>query len=366
VENSPSRGYIAGREREFILFLEHGRAVDVVATSLSGRLYSRTTLLVAFLFFELALAWSFRALGWFETGSAIRWGACALLALLPLALAAGLLARRRFRFGMRTLLIAMSLLAIFMCVSVLPLYEATEARRGSRSLEAYGAQINLTSSNDEYFNQVGYDPRRATPVYHPEPALPIWLRPLAAETLEVAPDDSVREIRLDNDAQVTALAEHAARFTGLMCIGLNNGVGLHGKQTLMNAMPKLPTVDQLCVVGPVPTGWLRSGEFDRLRSLQIYGTPRSPDVISAELLKEIAELPDLRHLSIWWFETNDADLQLLAKSTHLRLIVLRTSGATSHGFEQLGRLMPDCRIKGMVVPDQSSRWPRRITTGRSR
>lgn len=326
--------------------------MDVVTTTLSGRFHSRTTLLVAFLCFELALVWSFRTLGWFETGGVIRWGACALLALLPLALAATLLARRRFRFGLRTLLIAMSLLAIFMCVSVLPLYEAIEARRGSQSLEACDAQIDLASTNDKYFEMVGYDPRRAAPVYHPEPALPVWLRPLAAETLQVAPDNSVREIWLDNDVQVMALAEHAARFTGLKGVGLRNGVGLRGMRTLANAMSELPHVDQLYVDSPVPARWLGSGEFDRLRSLKIYGKPRSPDLLSAELLREIAGLSDLRHLSLWWVKTSDADLQLLATSTSLRLIELRISGATSPGFEQLGRAMPNCRIKGIVVAKQ--------------
>jgi hypothetical protein len=62
--------------------------VSSVATSLSSRFYSRTAILIAFLLLELALAWSFRALAWFETGGVIRWGACALLALAPLVVAA--------------------------------------------------------------------------------------------------------------------------------------------------------------------------------------------------------------------------------------------------------------------------------------
>jgi len=338
--------------------------VDAVATNLSGRFYSRTTLLVAFLLFELALVWSFRTLGWFETGGVIRWGACAILALLPLAVAAVLLARRRFRFGLRTLLIAMSLLAIFMCVSVLPLYEAIEARRGSQALEACGAQMDLASNNDEYFKQMGYDPRRAAPVYRPESTLPVWLRPLAAETLQTPSDNSVRGIGLDNDAQVAVLAEHAARFTCVTSIGLGRGVGLRDKYALAGVMSKLPGVDQLYVNSPVPVEWLRSGEFDRLRSLTICGTPRSPDLISDELLKDIAELPDLRYLSLRWVEISDADLQLLAKSASLRLIVLGVAGATSASFEELGRAMPNCQIKGEVVLKQPSRWPRRITSGR--
>ncbi|MBA4105305.1 MAG: hypothetical protein C0485_06070 [Pirellula sp.] len=338
--------------------------MDAVAMNLSGRFYSRTTLLVAFLLFELTLAWSFRNLGWFETGGVIRWGACAIMALLPLAVAAALMARRRFRFGLRTLLIAMSLLAIFMCVSVLPLYEAIEARRGSQSLEACGAQMDLAFNNDEYFKQMGYDPRRAAPVYQPEATLPVWLRPLAAETLQVAPDDSVRGIGLENDVQVAAFAEHASRFTCVTSIGLGRGVGLRSRQTLAKLMSELPDVDQLHVYSPVTAGWLRADAFDRLRSLTIYGMPQSPDLISDELLKEIAGLPDLRHLSLRWVETSDADLQLLAKSASLRLIVLGVVGATSPGFEELERAMPNCQIKGTVVLKQPSRWPRSITSGR--
>ena len=335
--------------------------MNSVATSLSRRFYSRTAILIAFLLLELAFAWSFRALGWFETGGLVRWGACALLALAPLVVAAGMLARRRFRFGMRTLLIAMSLLAIFMWASVLPLYQAIEARRGSQALQACRAEISLASGNDEYFKRVGYDPRRTAPVYHPEPTLPAWLRPLAAEMLQVAPDNSVCEVWFDNDAQVTAFAEHVARFTRVRCIGLRKGVGPQGRQMLSNVMNKLSHVDQLYVEGLVSEEWLRTRAFNRLRSLKINGLPRSPDAISKQVLAAIAELPELRYLSLWWVETSDEDLQQLAKSTSLRLIELRVSGATSPGFEQLGRALPDCRIKGIVVPEQPVRgwgWQR--------
>lgn len=338
-------------------------AVSSVTTNLSRRFNSRTAILIAFLLLELAFAWSFRALGWFETGGLVRWVACALLALAPLVMAAGMLARRRFRFGMRTLLVAMSLLAIFMWASVLPLYEAIEARRGSQTLMACRTRINLASGNDEYFKRVGYDPRRVAPAYHPEPTLPAWLRPLAAETLQVPPDNSVCEIWFDNDAQVAAFAEHATRFTRVTCIGLSKGVGPHGKQLLSNIMSKLPHVDQLYVDGPISEGWLRTGAFNRLRWLKINGLPRSHDAISKQILAEIAELPDLRYLSLWWVETSDEDLQQLAKSTSLRLIELRISGATSPGFEQLGRAMPDCRIRGAVEPEQPVRWPRRRSSG---
>ena len=330
-----------------------------VATSRSIRFYSRTAILIAFLLLELAFAWSFRELGWLETGGLVRWGACALLALAPLVVATTLLARRRFRFGMRTLLIAMSLLAIFMWASVLPLYEAIEARRGCQALMACRTWISPASGNDEYFKLVGYDPRRIAPAYHPEPTLPAWLRPLAEETLQVPPDNSICGIWFDNDAQVAAFAEHATRFTRVTCIGLRKGVGLQGKQLLSSIMRKLPNVDQLYVNSPISEGWLRTGAFQRIRSLKIDGLPRSHDAISTQILTEVTELPELRHLSLWWVETSDEDLQELAKSTSLRLIELRVSGATSPGFEQLGRAMPNCRIKGLVVPEQPVRGRRR-------
>src|SRR5689334_21696517 len=125
--------------------------MNSVATSWSMRFYSRTAILIAFLLLELAFAWSFRALGWFETGGLVRWGACALLALAPLLTARSLVARRRFRVGRRTLLLAMSLLAMFMWASVLPLYEAIEARRGSQAVQTCRAGISLAPGNDEYF-----------------------------------------------------------------------------------------------------------------------------------------------------------------------------------------------------------------------
>jgi hypothetical protein len=182
------------------------------APSIERRGPARLWLLLALLASESALALSLHTLGWFETGGLLRQAACALLALLPLVVAVALVARRRFRFSIQVMLIATALLALFMWISVLPLYEALAARRGTQALFAVKASPREFCSNEEYFVRVGYDPRPAPP---PPPAsrpVPPWLRPLAGEALRFPVDAAVREIKLQDDQQVAALAAHVERF----------------------------------------------------------------------------------------------------------------------------------------------------------
>lgn len=299
--------------------------------------------LVALLAAESLLALSLHTLGWFETGGLLRQAACALLALLPLAAAIYLVTRRRFHFSMRAMLIATALLAAFLWISVLPLYEAIASRRGAMALAATKVDVRDYCSNEEYFVRIGHDPRPPAP---PKPAvrpLPGWLRPLAGDALRLPVDAAVREVKLHDDAQAAALAANVARFPSLTYIGVQTrGLTPQGIAAVFETLPQAAHLVQLHVTCPVPNGILRQAAG--VRCIWIDSGTRLANAIGPEVLNDLAALPELRHLDMRHVRISDADLQLLAQSASLRRIVLRAGGVTPAGVAHLEASLPDCEI----------------------
>lgn len=314
------------------------------------RISVRLRWLAALLFVESALAISLQTLGWFETGGLLRQAACALLALLPLAAAGLLVARRKFRFSIQVMLIATALLAFFMWISVLPLYEALESRRGTQALFAVKASPRDFCSNDEYFVRVGYDPRPAPPTLPPAShSLPPWLRPLAGDALRLPVDAAVREIKLQDDQQAAALAAHVERFPSLTYVGVaTRGMSPRGIAMVRKALPRVANLVQLHVTCPVPKGILRSAPG--VRCLWIDSGSRRVNLLGPDEMNDMAALPELKLLDLRHIRISDADLQLLAQSASLRQIWLRAEGITPAGIERLRSSMPECEVKLILPP----------------
>ena len=93
-----------------------------------------TIVLLCVLLLEAAFVLSLRSLGWYGTGNAIQLLACISVTLLPLLVAAAMLLRNRLRFGLRALLAATTLVAVFLMVSLLPMVEHRAARQASMRL----------------------------------------------------------------------------------------------------------------------------------------------------------------------------------------------------------------------------------------
>lgn len=299
--------------------------------------------LVALLIVESALAASLQSLGWFETGGLLRQVACALLALLPLAAAVVLVARRGFRFSIQVMMIATALLTLFMWLSVMPLYEALASRRGVQALAAEKIAVRDYCSNEHYFASLPHDPRPPAP---PKPAarsLPIWLRPLAGDALRLPIDAAVREVKLHDDSQVAAFVAHVDRFRSLTYVGVHSrGVSPFGVAALCGALARTPQLVQLHVTCPVPPGLLKS--VPGVRCIWIDSGSRAVNQLGSQEINDLAALPKLTHLDLRHVRISDADLQLLAQSGTLRQIVLRAEGVTAEGVERLRASMPQCRV----------------------
>ena len=316
---------------------------SAAAAPTRGRVSVRLRRLLALLLLETTLAVSLHTLGWFETGGLLRQAACAMLALVPLAAALFLLVRRRLRFSMQSLLVAMGLLALFMWISVLPLYEALASRRGVQAMAAEKVAPRDYCSNEQYFASLPHDPRPPAPPKPETRSLPRWLRPLAGDALRLPVDAAVREIKLHDDGQVAAFAAHVERFRSLTYVGVHSrGISPFGQATLCGALPTARQLVQMHVTCPVPPGLLKC--VPGIRCIWIDSGTRLVNLLGPQEMNDLAALPELRHLDLRHVRISDADLQLLAQSGTLRRIVLRAEGVTSEGIERLRLSMPQCQV----------------------
>ncbi len=247
------------------------------------------------------------------------------------------------------MLIATALLALFMWISVLPLYEALASRRGTQALSAENTPLRDFCSVENYFKSLPHDPRPPEP---PKPAvrtLPAWLRPLAGAALRLPVDAAVREIRLEDDRQAAALAAHVERFRSLTYVSVSTrGISASGMATILKTLPKVTGLVQLHATCPVPKGIFRSASG--VRCVWIDSSTRVVNLLGPDEMNDLAALRDLQHLNLRHIRINDADLQLLAQSDSLRLIILRAEGVTPEGIERLKSSMPECDVRLIPPP----------------
>jgi hypothetical protein len=293
---------------------------------------------------EVALALSLRELGWFETGHVIRWAACGLAALLPLVVAAILMLRNRLRFSLRSLLMATALVSVFLFISVLPLIEAFDARKGSQRLQIEGVQLS-TESMDDYYRQLGYDPRPAPPKPPVNRPLAAWLRPLAGDVLALPTDDAIKSVWLETDGQVLRLCAMPSTFCNLEQIGVGPNVSPAGLQVLGGALTKFPQLTALNLGNvSIAKNWLKSLRNAKTLLLVVEG-PLEGRLLEPQHLKDLADLPNLEVLMIAGYLVRSADLQALSSSKSLRFILLKRTATAPWGKKELAEAMPNCVIR---------------------
>jgi hypothetical protein len=302
----------------------------------------RIGFLLVLLVGEVALVVSFRSLGWYSTNGKILWASCLLCAILPLIAAVVVLGRHRLRFNLRTMLIAMALVATFLYLSVRPLQTALSSRQGSQSLLATGATLRTRSSWDSVYAQLKYDPRPAA-IMPVDRQLAFWLQPLAGNLLTVPTDDSVREIWLGSDDQVTELCRNAVNFSNLERISVDTGVTPAATEALLQSLPTFAQLSDFQIGVAIPRNSLRS--LSNVRTLTLWGEkPIAGATLSDEQLRGVAALPSLRVLYIFKYNITDADVQVLADSKTLKRIILKKTGVTQSGQDKLSAAMSDCVI----------------------
>jgi hypothetical protein len=302
-------------------------------------------LLLTLLVIEAALVVSLRAFGWFETGTGLRWIACLAAAILPLVMAAVVLLRHRFRFTLRTLLVAMALVATFLFITVRPLQNAISSRRASRLMLATGATLHTVSTFDNVYTKLNYDPRLPVKFRPVNQELPFWLLPLAGGLQKVPGDDAVKEIWLTSDEQIAQLCREPAAFRNLERISIiGQDISKAHLATVRHTLPEFARLTDIHLSEfDVPPDWLRS--LSSIRTLVLWRErQRAPTRLSDEQLRAVATLPELRMLMILGYSTTDADIQILSGSKTLKHLILKQTLVTESGRRQLELALPDCVV----------------------
>jgi hypothetical protein len=305
----------------------------------------RIGLLLMLLVGEVAWIASLRAFGWGSTNAGFVWALCLVSAILPLIAAAIILAWHRMRFSSRTMLVAMTLVAVFLFLTIRPLQTASASRRASRALLATGATLHTMSSWDSVYGQLGYNPRISPASAPRNQELTSWLRPLAGSLLKIPPAYSIREMWLSNDTQIETLCTEAGSFLNLerVEIGAASSVTPSGLECLRQALPRFERLCDLQLDVDLPADWFHS--LARVYTLSLWAEGRrAGSKISVEQLRNIVTMPDLRVLYIFRYPVTDSDIQILSASKSLRYLILKKTAVTEVGEKQLSAAMPDCVI----------------------
>ncbi|MBA4104894.1 MAG: hypothetical protein C0485_03970 [Pirellula sp.] len=250
---------------------------------------------------------------------------------------------------MRAMMIATTLTSLFMGVSVLPLYRALDARRGSQAVMGAGGILSTEVTTDGFYKQLGFDPRQGPAPLGPLPEAPAWLRPLARDRLRLPADATIRDATLEDDAQIEAFCRHHERFKRLTCLDVGGpGVTARGMAQLAQVMPALASVEELHVNCPIPKGWLRRAP--PVRSLFLWSEGKPGAYFHDGDLKEVGQMANLQVVHIDLYRFRDDDLPNLAASASLRRVIVKFTNITQQGFDLLSARLPAADIHAVSAP----------------
>lgn len=295
---------------------------------------STTVCLLFTLLFEIALVVSLRWLGWYGTGNAIQFAACLFVTILPLVVAIAILLRRRLKFSVRSLLLANTLVAIFLVLSLLPLARHRAERQTSMRLLTAKATVNEGLDWDDFYSQIDLTPP-PKPALATTAAVPLWLTSFTTASDSIPQDNAVRSIWLNSDAQCQILADNWERLTSLQSVSITRGVSTEGFRLLQGILPRFRYLDIVHTNDvAVPSGWYKS--LTNIRTLWVWGEGASRGTpFDKDHLNDIAALSNLEMLMVLGYAIDDSDARTLATSDSIKRVVLRGTAVTPTGESDL-------------------------------
>ncbi len=301
--------------------------------------------LVGLLILELLMVLSLETLGWYGTGSAVQLTVGIFATLLPLLLALYLLVKNRFRFGLRSVLAATLLVAVFLFLSLLPLLEFRNARAISTQLIRAGAELNTNNAVDNIYDTLGLDSTASEVTAGHVRQLPFWLRPFAGGLAKTPEDKTIRTIWLNDDQQVQIFCDHVADFPSLQSIGVSGGVTLEGLNRLQIVLPEITQLDCVCHnVIATPKGWYSC--LNNVRTVYIWReNENNSHELNATDLADLSALYRLEVLMVYGFPLKDSDAQILVTAPSLKRLVLELTAVTTKGVAELQPSNKDCIVQ---------------------
>ena len=250
--------------------------------------------------------------------------------LLPLLAVIAILSRRRLRFSLRSLLLATTLVACFLVLSLLPLLQHRAARNVSSRLLAANVTINEGMDWDNFYAQIKLGPTRK-PILADSANVPPWLTSFTVASSATPPDNAVRSIWLQTDQQCRLFADNWDRLPSLQSVGIGNGVSAKGFQLLQQVLPQLTQLDSVFTNDVLaPPNWYES--LTNIRTLWVWGEGASRGTpFDKEHLKSIASLSNLEMFMVLGYSFNDDDARTLASSDSIRRVIFRGTAVTQNG-----------------------------------
>lgn len=280
----------------------------------------------------LLLAVVVGSLVWFAycSDSTFQFVSYVVIALLPLAVALGFLVRGSFKFSIRTMFVTVTLVAVFVAVSLVPLVRHRSARNTSMRFMAASATLNASKDWNVFYAQVGLELSPEIAIEAPS-AVPPWLAPFTASTDDIPLDSSIRSIWLDNDTQCQILAENWKKLPALRSVGIAQGVTSKGLDLLQDVLPRIEHLEMVQTTDiTVPRGWYR--KLTNIRMLWVWGEFTSRGMqFNDHHVKDISELSNLQAFMVLGYAFDDNDAQVLSTSNSIKRVILRGTNVTSTG-----------------------------------
>jgi len=258
------------------------------------------------------------------------WSVLLAIAIVCLGMLGGLiwfvvslLLRRRFQFGLKSLLLFTALVAILCSWCAARMRQARRQKEAVLAIEDAGGHVL-------YDHEFRFDDGSVPQLPHP----PGWPPPPCLLDLHFQHDVAYLTFSRATDAELihleslTSLDSLDLQHTDVTDVGLVHVKGLRSLRKLW--------LDDTQVTD---AGLLNLKELSRLQCLDLSGT----QVTDAGLVN-LKELPRLQWLNLSRTQVTDAGLVHLKTLTNLKELLLYETHVSDHGVDKLRLALPNCRI----------------------
>ena len=309
----------------------------------------RISILLLLLACEAFLLCSVLGRGWYETTATLYWLRALAIAAIPLAFGVFCLCQGGRRLSLRSLMILVACVAVFITIAMLPLLNAQRSRMATMALLDRGASMETATFTSGVFRHIGSPQIQNSSPDFGESPLSIWLRPLAGRLLDTPNDAQIREVTISNDEQMSLLLENATKFDSLETI-LLYGPTVHSSSitNLCNSLDRFSALKTIHF-GNVAIPDKCLSKMTGVRYLSIHARNPPPRGLSGfrltnAQLETIGNLPSLEVLSFCDYDLTDDDLSLLSPGRSLKHMTIYGADVTDSGMEDFASAHPNCEL----------------------
>ncbi len=306
----------------------------------------RLLFLVGVFVCELLAIHSLKSYGWDGTGDRLNLIVAVCLALTPLVAAIGVLLFRGRHFSLRSMLIATTLLAIFIATIVYPVTQVRQRRRLGSIFQAQHFPYGTESHLEESYRLFGI-PYRQEPAAETDDSddIQFWMKPLLGDSLPTYPDRAIRSLDLYSDEDVEFVADLIGQLPNLEVVYVRDQVTERGLQVMAERFPKLEALTFDRVNLPKDVG----GSLRGVRYLTVRGDfsrPNPPHTkISDEQLRDLISVKGLEVLSFDGIVIDDSNAPILLEQDNLKMLILWRSKLTEQGHDLLRSQAPRMKLR---------------------